>query len=188
MIPPDFRVAALALGALLFLAAVLRGVLRANVIRTTFERFARTASAVGGVVLMVWAVASYLSTTTQRAPPARASLSAHDLVRAASTALEACAVPDGPAVPNGSTASLEEMEATQTAFKAYDAATRAYTQCVDSAVERIAKESAALASAEDLQALNTFGARAHNVALDKEQANVDQFNEQLRDYRTRHGK
>jgi hypothetical protein len=189
VIPPDFRVAALVLGALLFLAAVLSGVLRANAIRTTFERFARTASAVGGVVLMVWALASYLSTATQRAPPApRASLSAHELVRAASTALEACSVPNVPAVPNGSTASLEEMEATSTAFKAYDAATREYTQCVDSAVDRIAKQSAALASAEDLQALNTFGARAHNVALDKEQANVDQFNEQLRDYKARHGK
>jgi hypothetical protein len=188
VIPPDFRVAALVLGALLFLAAVLSGVLRTKAIRTTFERFARTASAVGGVVLMVWALGSYLSMATQRAAPARASLSAHDLVRAASTALEACSVPDVPAVPNGSTASLEEMEATQTAFKAYDAATRAYTQCIDSAVERIARESAALASAEDLQALNTFGARAHNVALDKEQANVDQFNEQLRDYKTRHGK
>jgi hypothetical protein len=189
VIPPDFRVAALVLGALLVLAGVLSGILRTNAIRTTFERFARTASAVGGVVLMVWALASYLSAATQHAPPApRASLSAHELVRAASTALEACSLPDVPAVPNGSTVSLEEMEATTTAFKAYDAATRAYTQCVDSAVDRIARQSAALASEQDLQALNTFGARAHNIALEKEQANVDQFNEQLRDYKTRHGK
>ena len=189
MIPPDFRVAALVLGALLLLAAVLSGVLRADAIRTTFERFARTASAVGGVGLIAWAAASYFSAVTQSAPPVpRASLSAHELVRKASTALEACFAPDVPAVPNGSAASLEDMEAATTAFKAYDAATRAYTECVDSAVDRIAKQSAALASAEDLQALNTFGASAHNAALEKEQANVDQFNEQLRVYKTRHGK
>lgn len=188
MIPPDFTVAALVLGALLLLAAVLSGILRSHAIRTTFARFARTASAVGGVALMAWALASYFSAATRGAPPApRASLSAQELVRTASTALEACSAPDVPAVPNGSTASLEEMEATSAAFKAYDALTRAYTQCVDSAVDRVAKQSAALASEQDLQALNTFGARAHNVALDMEQANVDRFNEQLRIYKTRHG-
>ena len=189
MIPPDFRVAALVLGALLLLAAVLSGILRTNAIRTTLGRFARTASAVGGVGLMAWALASYQSAAAPRAAPApRTSLSAQDLVRTASAALEACSAPDAPAVPNGSTASLEEMAATTAAFKAYDAATRAYTECVDSAVDRIAKRSAALASAEDLQALTTFGVRAHNIALDKEQANVDQFNEQLRVYKTKHGK
>ena len=189
MIPPDYRVAALVLGALLLLAAVLSGILSANAIRTTLERFARTASAVGGVALMAWALASYLSLPARHAPPAprASSLSAHDLVRAASTALEACSAPDVPAVPDGSTASLEEMEATTTAFKAYDAATRAYTECVDAAVGRIARQSAARASAEDIEALNTFGVRAHNIALDKEQANVDRFNEQLRVYKTRHG-
>jgi hypothetical protein len=80
------------------------------------------------------------------------------------------------------------MEATHTVFEAYDAATRAYTQCVDSTVARIAQQSAGLAPESDLQALNTFGARAHNVAIDKEKANVDQFNDQLRDYKARRGK
>jgi len=190
MIPVNFRIAALVLGAALFLAAVLSGILRANAIRTAFGRFARTAIAVGGVVLIAWALASYLPPGTQRtAPPAApATLSAHDLVGTASTALEACSAPSVPAVPNGATASLADIEAARTAFAAYDAATRTYMQCVDSTVARIAQQSAAVASESDLQALNTFGARAHNVALDKEKANVDQFNDQLRDYKARHGK
>ncbi|MGO9803304.1 MAG: hypothetical protein ACLPTM_17435 [Steroidobacteraceae bacterium] len=180
----------LALGAVLFLAAVLSGIVRANALRTTLGRLARTAIAVGGLVLMAVALASYLARGPQRAaPPApRASLSAQDLVRAASTALEACSAPNVPTLPNGARASLAEMEATHTAFEAYDAATRAYTQCVDSTVARIARKSAAAASGSDLEALTTFGARAHNVAIDKEKASVDLFNAQLQDYKARHGK
>jgi hypothetical protein len=190
VIPPNFRIATLVLGVVLILAAVLGGMLRANAIRTTLGRFARTAIALGGVVLMAWASASYLSPGTQRAaPPAgRATVSAHDLVRTASTALEACPAPNVPAVPNGAAASLGEMEETHTAFEAYDVATRAYTQCVDSTIARIAQQFAAVASESDLQALTTFGARAHNVAIDKETAEVDQFNDQLRGYKAKHAK
>ncbi len=190
MIPPEFTIAALVLGAVLLLAALLGGILLPNVIRTALGRVARTAIAVGGVALMVWALVSYLPVRTQPAagPAPLATLSARDLVGTASAALEACPIPTAPALPDGATPSRAQMEAARAAFEAYDAATRTYTQCVDSTVARIAKQFTGVASESDLQALNLFGAEAHNVAIDKEKENVDRFNTQLRAYNSAHGK
>jgi hypothetical protein len=190
VIPPEFTMAALVLGAVLLLAAILGGILLPNVIRTALGRVARTAIAVVGVALMVWALVSHLPAGTQPAagPAPLATLSARDLVRTASAALEACPIPTAPAVPDGATVSRDQMEAARAAFAAYDAATRTYTQCVDSAVARVAKQFADVASESDVQALNLFGAEAHNVAIDKEKENVDQFNSQLRAYNALRGK
>jgi hypothetical protein len=190
VIPPEFAIATLVLGAVLFLAAILGGILLPNVVRTAFGRVVRTAIAVGGVALMVWAWVSHLSPRTQPAavPAPVATLSARDLVGTASAALEACPIPTAPAVPDGATLSLAQMQAARAAFEAYDTATRTYTQCVDSTLARIAKQFAGVASESELQALNLFGAAAHNVAIDKERKNVDQFNSQLRTYNASHSK
>lgn len=165
MIPPDLRIAALALGAVLCLAAMLSGLVFRNAIRTAPGTFARAATAVGGVALMAWALASYLpgrtppaaATAIARAPPV--TVSARDLVGTAAAALEACPLPSAPPLPNADRASLNEMEAARAAFEAYDAATNAYTQCVDATIDRTAKRFAGVASQADLQALSTFGAR-----------------------------
>lgn len=89
-------------------------------------------------------------------------------------------------MPDSTRASLDEMQAARAAFAAYDAATTAYTQCVDAAIARTAKQYAGVASESDLQALNDFGARAHNAAIDQEKAIVDRFNATVRDYNQRH--
>jgi len=142
-----------------------------------------------GVAALLFALTHYLllRQPTAAAPtPLRSAptmMSARDLVAAAGTALEACPLPSAPAVPDSSRASLDEMKAAQAAFAAYDAATTSYTQCVDSAVAQTAKRYAGVASAADLKALDAFGARAHNAAIDQEQAVVDQFNAQVRTYR-----
>jgi hypothetical protein len=80
------------------------------------------------------------------------------------------------------------MEAARAAFEAYDAATRTYTECVDSTVARIARQFAGVASEADFEALNRFGTAAHNLAIDQEKENVDQFNSQLRAYNASHSK
>lgn len=194
MIPPDLRIAALALGAALCLTAILSGVILRNVVRTALGAFARAAIVVGGIGLIVWALASYLPSRMQPAgataivQAAPVTVSARDLVGTAATALEACPLPTAPPIPNSERASLEEMEAARSAFKAYDAATNAYTQCVDATIARMGKQFAGVASASDLEALNTFGARAHNAAIDQERAIVDQFNIQIRAYRAKHPK
>lgn len=161
MISPVLRIGALAVGAAALLAAIL------------------------------WAVKSYLplhreptaTSSALRAPPV--TVSARDLVGAAGRALEACSLPTAPSLPS-TRASLDEMRAARAAFAAYDAATNAYTQCVDSAVERTGKQYAGVASESDLRALNDFGAKAHDAAIDQEKALVDQFNAELRDYNAKH--
>lgn len=190
MIPPEFAIVALVLGAVLFVAAILGGILLPNGVRTAFGRVARTAITVGGIALMVWAWMSHLPARTQPAagPAPLATLSARDLVGTASAALEACPLPTAPVVPDGATLPLAQMQAARAAFQAYDTATRTYTQCVDSTVARIAKQFAGVASDSELQALNLFGTAAHNVAIEKEQKNVEQFNGQLRAYNASHGK
>jgi hypothetical protein len=106
----------------------------------------------------------------------------------ASSALQACPVSTAPAVPDGATASAEQMAAAHSAFQAYDAATNSYAKCVDSAIARITKQFAGVASGSDLQSLNTLGVRAHNTAIEQEQALADKFNEQIRLYKVRHPK
>lgn len=193
MIPPDLRIAALALGVLLCLAAILSGVILRNAARTAPGEFGRWAIAASGVALMAWAMASYHASRPQlagevalRAPAV--SVSARELVGIAATALEACPLPTAPPVPHSAQTSREQMEAARSAFAAYDAATNAYMQCVDATIARTSQRFAGVASEPDLQALNTFGARAHNGAIEQEKAVVDQFNTEVRAYNAKHPK
>ena len=80
------------------------------------------------------------------------------------------------------------MSAARATFQAYDAATNAYVACVDSTVDRVARQFAGTATEADIQALKTFRVRAHNEAIDQEQAIADQLNAQVRAYKARHSK
>jgi hypothetical protein len=180
-----------ALGAVLILAAIATGWLPGGAAGTTGGRVARALGGVAGAALIAWALVSHAAPGgLWRSAPAGAAThrgpSAAELVRSASSALQACPVAAVPAVPDGATASLKDMEAADAAFRAYDAATNSYTKCVDAAVERVAKQFAGVAEAPGLEALTVFGTRAHNVAIDREQAAVDQFNGQLKIYKAKH--
>jgi hypothetical protein len=187
---PNFGIGALALGALLVLTALLAPRLRgaAQSGRTTTWS---VVAAVAGAVLLGWGL---LSSVRSRAPsqpaPAAASTPAAspvDLVDAASTALQACPRATAPAVPDGNTASGEEMAAATAAFKSYDTATNSYTQCVDATIEGIARQHPD-ASQDDLSSLQEFGKVAHNTAIDQETALADQLNAQVRSYKAKHPK
>ncbi len=78
------------------------------------------------------------------------------------------------------------MAAARTAFQAYDTATNSYAHCVDTTVERIARQYAAVASQDELRSLREFGLGAHDTAIDQEQAVADQFNAQVRLYKAKH--
>lgn len=193
MIPPNLRIEILILGAVLCLAAILSGVILRDAVRTRLGRFFRITIGLAGIALAVWAAVSYVAASRQAAAPATApapapKMSARDLVGTAATALEACSLPSAPPIPDSARASFAEMTAARTAFEAYDAATNAYTQCVDTTIARTAKQFTGVASGSDLEALSTFGARAHNAAIDQEKSAVDQFNVQIRAYRAKHPK
>ena len=187
----ELRIGLLALAAILVLAALLGG----RVLRDSWPAHLRIAlrAAVGvlGVALVAWVLPGYLGSRAAavQPPPPPAPRSAHampvDLVQLASTELGACALPSAPAVPDGAHASREQMNSASDAFKAYDAATLAYTNCVDAAIERIAAQHGGAAADADVRRLRAFGESAHNVAIDEERAVADKFNTQIRTYKSK---
>ena len=185
----DYRVALLAAGVLLLLAALVGGRVLGTHVSAAVRTGVRLGAAVLGVALLAWILPSY-----RAAPPAGvAAAPAHrampvDLVRLASSQLAACSLPSAPSLPDGDSASPQQMTSAHQAFEAYDAATTAYTQCVDAAIDRVAKQQGSAASAADVQGLRAFGMTAHNTAIEQEQAVADHFNGQIRAYKAKHPK
>jgi hypothetical protein len=122
------------------------------------------------------------------APPAAAATPPvqPDLITLATAAISACTLGTPPPVPDAAKATLAQMQAANSAFKAYDATTSAYTQCVDAKVAAIASQYKSTASDSDLLALNKFALLAHDTAVDQEQAQADLLNTQIRLYKTKH--
>jgi hypothetical protein len=191
--PFEFRIGALVLAALLLLVAILGARIFAGALRTRSGTYVRVTAAVAGAALIIWALAGYAGSQRQPQPQLAATTPAPlpptiDLVGTASAALADCPVATAPSVPDGATASLKEMTAARAAFQAYDGATNSYLHCVDSAIDQVAKQFAHVASQNDLHSLQTFGERAHDTAVDQEQAVADQFNSQIRTYKAKHPK
>ena len=186
---PNFAIGALVLGALLVLIALLAPRLRDGA-RSGRSATWSVVAAIAGAVLLGWGLLSSLGSRSPSppAPPVTSTPapSPLDLVEVAGAALQACPRATAPAVPDGGTASREEMTAATSAFKSFDTATNSYVQCVDATVARIANQYAGVASHDDLHSLSEFGTVAHNTAIDQEKAVVDQFNAQIRTYKAQH--
>jgi hypothetical protein len=185
---PNAGIGALALGALLVLTALLAPRLRDGA-RSRRSATWSVAAALAGAVLLGWGLLSSLGSRSpsQPAPPVTSTPapSPVDLVDAASAALQACPRPTAPTVPDGTTASREEMAAATAAFKSFDTATNSYVHCVDVTVQRIAGQHPD-ASLDDLHSLKEFGTAAHNTAIDQETAVADQLNVEVRSYKAKH--
>ncbi len=98
----------------------------------------------------------------------------------------ACGAPSAPAdVPDGATATTEQMVAAHATVKAFDEATTIYSQCVDSTAYQVNVQFKAVASGAEKDALSTLQTRLHNDAIDRDQALANKFNVQLRKYKAR---
>lgn len=106
-----------------------------------------------------------------------------------SSSFLACVVPVEPsAVPDGATATSQQMVAARASVLAYDAATTAYLKCVDSVVDDGTQRYAGVADTEfNLRILKALGDRLHNAALDKDQVLANQMNQQIRVFKAKHG-
>jgi hypothetical protein len=97
-----------------------------------------------------------------------------------------CPYPAAPAkIPDGATATLEEMLAGQKAVKEYEKAINDYNACIDKALEdEIAKRGDQLKPQQktDMQKIE---AQKHNAAVDQLQSVADRFNEQIKVYKAR---
>jgi hypothetical protein len=192
MSPELLRIGMFAAGAILVLVALLGGRVASAPEEARMRRALRSGIAMAGVALMAWVAVPYLRRPASPRPSAAAAAapapgnSQIDAVALASSQLAACPLATAPTVPDGATASLEQMNAARAAFQGYDAATNAYLRCVDSAIERLAGELRGKAAPTELQRLDVFGASAHNTAIDQEQALADRLNVQIRLFKARH--
>jgi hypothetical protein len=118
--------------------------------------------------------------------PAASAPAPPDLITLASAAISSCVLGTPPPVPDATKATRAQMQAADNAFKAYDATTTAYTQCVDAKVTDISSKYKGAASDADIQDLTKFATRAHNTAVDQEQAQADLLNAQIRLYKSKH--
>ncbi len=101
---------------------------------------------------------------------------------AATAAQAACIYPRAPDnIPDGRTATYEQMVAAQQAVKQFDADITAYTACLTMELEAAMADpnldEARKAELADMQV------KKNNAAVDEAQAVADRFNEQLRAYK-----
>lgn len=101
-----------------------------------------------------------------------------------------CSRPSAPNIPDGNTASRDEIIAGNKAIKEYVAATNAYIDCVDSEEKAaVAKVPATTAdgkpnTAEQNKVHETY-ITLHNSAVDAIQGVADQFNASVRAYKAK---
>jgi hypothetical protein len=91
-----------------------------------------------------------------------------------------CVFPKAPeSIPDGKTASEDEMKAAMVAFKTYNDEVTAFGACLEGETKD------KLAGSSQLMQLKTMQAKKHNAAVAELQAKAKQFNEQVRIYKAR---
>jgi hypothetical protein len=110
------------------------------------------------------------------------------LAMAMSAAAQAdCTYPTEPTdIPDGKTASMEQMVAAQKSVKAFDEAIVAYTSCLK------LEHEAALAKSPDLsedqkKQMEKMMAQKHDAAITADEALAARFNEQVKAYKAKSG-
>jgi hypothetical protein len=114
------------------------------------------------------------------------------LAIAALTALTAgpayadCPYPAAPAkIPDGATATMEEMIAGQKAVQAYDKAINEYVACIDAELQSSVAKAGDKLKPEQKADMEKVEAQKHNAAIDQEQSVADRFNEQVKAFKAR---
>jgi len=104
----------------------------------------------------------------------------------AAPAFADCPYPPAPSkIPDGATASMQDMLDGQKAVKEYDAAINTYLTCIDKELaDNIAKGGDQL-KPEQKADMQKVEAQKHNAAIDQEQSVADRFNEQVKVFKAR---
>ena len=107
-------------------------------------------------------------------------------VLAAGTAYADCPYPTTPdKIPDGATATLDDMLAGQKAINVYNKAVNDYVTCIDKQLdENIAKQGDKLKPAQKTE-MQRVEAQKHNAAIDQLQSIADRFNEQVKVFKAR---
>lgn len=111
------------------------------------------------------------------------------LALAAAPAYAACTYPKAPeSLPDGATATLEQMVAAQKAVKQFDQEITAYTNCIKlEHDETISKEGEKL-TPEQKEEMSRVQVQKHNAAVEEDEALAARFNEQVKAYKAKNDK
>ena len=103
---------------------------------------------------------------------------------ASGVAQATCIYPRAPEkLPDGNTATYEEMAAAQKAVQQFNEDINSYNACLD--LEMVTLEKSGNYDENRLTELRAMQAKKNNAAVDEVQALADRFNEQLRIFKTR---
>jgi hypothetical protein len=110
----------------------------------------------------------------------------------AGTAYADCSYPPPPDhLPDGNTATLQEMVEAQKAVKEYDKAINAYIACIqlerNDATSKLAKpgETPTAEQKKAMDDMERVEVQKHNAAIDQLQSVADRFNEQVKVYKAK---
>ena len=110
----------------------------------------------------------------------------------AGTAYADCSYPTPPDhLPDGNTATLQEMMEAQKAVKDYDKAINAYVACIqlerNDAIGKVAKpgETPTAEQKKAMEEMERVEVQKHNAAVDQLQSVADRFNEQVKVYKAK---
>ncbi|TLY65046.1 MAG: hypothetical protein E6K47_16435 [Gammaproteobacteria bacterium] len=97
-----------------------------------------------------------------------------------------CPYPAAPdKLPDGSSATLEEMVAGQKAVKAYDKAINDYVACIDRELDAAITKGGDQLKPQQKADMQHVEAQKHNAAIDQLQNIADRFNEQVKVFKAR---
>lgn len=107
------------------------------------------------------------------------------LAASAANAAE-CVYPRAPsAMPNGSTATQEEMVAGMKEVKAYNQSVNAYLTCLETEMNARIEAAGPDAPAEQVEQIRAIQTKRHNAAVEELESHAARFNEQVRAFKTR---
>jgi len=97
-----------------------------------------------------------------------------------------CPYPAAPdKLPDGSSATLEEMVAGQKAVRTYDKAINDYVSCIDHELDEAIKKGGDQLKPQQKLDMQHVEAQKHNAAIDQLQNIADRFNEQVKVFKAR---
>jgi hypothetical protein len=100
-----------------------------------------------------------------------------------------CTYPAAPAkIPDGASATLEEMIAGQKAVNEYQKAINDYTACIDKELDANIAKAGDKLKPEQKADMQKVEAQKHNAAVDQLQSIADRFNEQVKVFKARSNK
>ncbi len=97
-----------------------------------------------------------------------------------------CPYPPAPTkIPDGATATLQEMIAGQKAVGEYQKAINDYTSCIDKELDDAIAKGGDKLKPEQKADMQRVEAQKHNAAVDQLQAVADRFNEQVKVFKAK---